>query len=108
MESLKEIEDALNDDPLAIETFKDGAAQLTKEENWEGLEEFYLRQLRRIDDLEEDEIKYHLWHQLGQIYELRLEAPAKAKQAYHVAYSLRSDDEELRDKILALEEQAEG
>lgn len=108
MESLKEIEDALDDDPLAIETFKDGASLLTRKEDWEGLEELYLRQLRRIDDLDEDEIKFHLWHQLGQIYELRLEAPEKAKQAYHVAYSLKPDDEELRDKILALEEQTES
>ncbi|MFW6058189.1 MAG: hypothetical protein ACOC9W_04980 [Persicimonas sp.] len=106
MESLEEKHAALDEDPMAIDVFKDGAATLTGRQDWEGLEAYYLRQLRRIDDLDEDEVKYHLWHQLGQIYELRLEEPAKAMQAYHVAYSLDPDDEELRDKILALEEQA--
>jgi tetratricopeptide (TPR) repeat protein len=107
MESLEEIHDVLDEDPIDIETFKEGAVLLTKNKDWQGLEGFYIRELRRIDDLDEDEIKFHLWYQLGQIYDLRLDELEKAEQAYQVALPLRPDHEELEDTLAAVQDRLE-
>jgi tetratricopeptide (TPR) repeat protein len=108
MESLEEIHDVLDEDPIDIETFKEGAIQLTKKKDWQGLEQFYIRELRRINDLEEDEIKFHLWFQLGQIYDLRLDQLESAEQAYQVALSLRPDHEELEETLAAIQDRLDA
>ena len=107
MESLEDIEATLDEDPFDIEVFKEGAVQLTGEKDWQGLEAYYLRQLRRINDLDEDEIKFHLWFQLGQIYELRLKKLEHAEQAYQVALNLRPDNHEVETRLIHVQDQLE-
>ena len=100
MESLEEVEAALDEDPLDIETFKEGAVLLTADEDWEAVEAYYIRQLRRINDLDDDEIKFHLWYQLGQIYEFRLKRLEHAEQAYQVALATRPDNHEVETRLV--------
>ncbi len=107
MESLEEIEAILDEDPVDIEVFKEGAVLLTRDKDWKGLEGYYIRELRRIDDLDEDMIKHHLWRQLGQIYELRLDNLENAEQAYQVALALDPDNEELEDQLADIQDQLE-
>lgn len=99
MERLEEIEAALDEDPVDIETFKEGAVELTKTKDWREIEAYYIRQLRRINDLDEDEIKFHLWYQLGQIYEFRLDSLEKAEQAYQVALATDPDNHEVEQRL---------
>ncbi|QDG49429.1 hypothetical protein FIV42_01355 [Persicimonas caeni] len=105
MESLEEIEAALEDDPVDIETFKEGAVLLTQDGDWQAVEAYYIRQLRRINDLDEDEIKFHLWYQLGQIYEFRLDALEKAEQAYQVALATEPDNHEVEQRLIHVQNQ---
>lgn len=99
MESLTEIEAELDEDPTAIELFKEGVVELTQQKDWEAVEAFYIRQLRRINDLDEDEIKFFLWYQLGQIYEFKLKQLENAEQAYQVALSTRPDNHEVEQRL---------
>jgi tetratricopeptide (TPR) repeat protein len=108
MDELEEIEATLDEDPLEIEVFKEGAVLFTRDKDWEGLEAFYLRQLRRINDLDEEDVKFYLWYQLGQIYELRLDELEKAEQAYQVALSVRPDNDEVADALAGVRDQLEG
>ncbi len=105
MESLEEIEATLDEEPTDIETFKEGAVQITQNKDWEALEAFYIRQLRRINDLDEDEIKFHLWYQLGQIYEFRLDRLEHAEQAYQVALSNDPDSHEVEQRLAHVQRQ---
>lgn len=108
MVSLAEIDDALDDDPIDIETFKEGILQLTKQGDWEAVEAFYIRQLRRIDDLDEDEVKFYLWYQLGQIYEFKLKRLEHAEQAYQVALATQPDNHEVERRLAHVEERLDA
>ena len=107
MDSLEEIDAALDEEPMDFDIFKGGAVKLTRQEDWEELEAYYRRQLRRTSDLAEDEIKHQLWYQLGQIYELRLDRLESAEQAYMMALSLQPDNEELEARLLGVQERLE-
>lgn len=108
MESLADIEAILDEDPIDVEAFKEGAVVLTSEQAWGRLESYYLRQLRRVNDLDEPEIKFHLWHQLGQIYELRLDELEKADQAYQVALSIQPDNSNLKARLMSIQEKLDA
>ena len=106
-EAVTAYEAVLDLDPEHIEALKSILELHTVGEQWETLEECYLRMIGRLEGKGRRDLEHILFRGLGELYELHLERPDDAVTAYRQAISRKNDDVELRTALAALLEAGE-
>jgi tetratricopeptide (TPR) repeat protein len=95
-------DEVLDIDKKRLEVFEELVRALTEAKDWHRLELSYRKMLARIQDDDEPNLKFALFHQLGLIYRDRLEDAALAFEALDAAARIRPDDAEVRKIVTEL------
>jgi tetratricopeptide (TPR) repeat protein len=94
--------EALDLNPQYLEAFERINKILTAKKDWKALERAFRKMLRRMStaNIQNADLEFSLWHNLGIIYRDRLKDPASAIEAFKMATRFKPD-EAVERQILA-------
>jgi golgin subfamily B member 1 len=94
--------EALDLNPQYLEAFERINKILTNQKDWKGLERAFRKMLRRLSSagIQNPDLEWNLWHNLGLIYRDRMQDPSSAIEAFKMATRYKPD-EAVERQILA-------
>ena len=94
--------DALDLNPQYLEAFERINKILTAKKDWKALERAFRKMLRRMStaNIQNSDLEFNLWHNLGLIYRDRIKDPTAAIEAFKMATRFKPD-EAVERQILA-------
>ena len=104
--ALELFSDALDLNPLYLESFERIDKILTSRKDWKGLERAYRKMLLRLSGagISEPNLEFNLWHFLGIIYRDRLKEIPSAIEAFKMATRCKPDEAQDRQILAELYE----
>lgn len=99
-------EKALDLEPERVEVLRTLVAMLTGAEEWTLLERIYQRMLQRLQKTDNRALLRLMYRGLGELYELHLDSPQQAIDAYELAVQVSPDDVESHKALAGLYKKA--